>query len=231
MLWTPDEGTAYPRRSDNDESFPMNRDEVISNVSAYYGEKIRTHGATARGVDWNSTESQEIRFAQLMRVADRSANATVNDFGCGYGALYDYLRAQGAGWEYRGFDVAPPMIEEARRRHPELSPDAFVSDPGQLAPADFTVASGIFNVKLATPIEDWQAYILATVDELAHLSRHGFAFNMLTSYSDADRMRPDLYYGDPCRFFDLCKRKYSKWVALLHDYGLYEFTILVRLEG
>jgi len=28
--------------------------------------------------------------------------------------------------------------------------------------------------------------------------------------------------------FDYCKRTYSRDVALLHDYGLYEFTILVR---
>jgi hypothetical protein len=60
------------------------------------------------------------------------------------------------------------------------------------------------------------------------LGKRGFAFNMLTSYSDADRMRSDLHYGDPCRFFDYCKRTYSKQVALLHDYGLYEFTVLVR---
>jgi hypothetical protein len=41
-------------------------------------------------------------------------------------------------------------------------------------------------------------------------------------------MRNYLYYADPCALFDLCKRRYSKHVALLHDYGLYEFTILVR---
>lgn len=210
----------------------MNRDEVISSVRAYYGEKIRAHGPTARGVDWNSTESQEVRFAQLMHIADRATRFTVNDFGCGYGALCDYLQQRGGDTAgYRGFDLAPPMVEEARRKHPTLPPTAFVTELAELAAADFTVASGIFNVKLATPMADWQAYILATMNELARLSRHGFAFNMLTSYSDADRMRPDLYYGDPCYYFDHCKRQYSKSVALLHDYGLYEFTILVRLES
>jgi hypothetical protein len=41
-------------------------------------------------------------------------------------------------------------------------------------------------------------------------------------------MRPELWYPDPAWAFDLCKRRYSKEVALLHDYGLYEFTMLVR---
>ena len=209
----------------------MNRDEVISSVTAYYGEKIRAHGPTARGVDWNSTESQEVRFAQLMRVADRAPQFAVNDFGCGYGALCDYLQQSGGDVDYHGFDLALPMIEEARRKHPTLPSTAFVTELADLTVADFTVASGVFNVKLDTPTSDWQAYILATIDELAHLSRGGFAFNMLTSYSDADRMRPNLYYGDPCYYFDHCKRRFSNSVALLHDYGLYEFTILVRLEG
>ena len=29
-------------------------------------------------------------------------------------------------------------------------------------------------------------------------------------------------------FFDFCKRNFSRNVALLHDYGLYDFTIIVR---
>ena len=40
----------------------------------------------------------------------------------------------------------------------------------------------------------------------------------------------DLYYADPRAFFDRCKRTSRGDVALLHDYGLYEFTILVRTE-
>jgi hypothetical protein len=30
--------------------------------------------------------------------------------------------------------------------------------------------------------------------------------------------------------FDLCKRRHSRNVALLHDYGLYAFTVLVRKD-
>jgi hypothetical protein len=52
---------------------------------------------------------------------------------------------------------------------------------------------------------------------------------MLTRYADPQLMRKDLYYADPGRYFRLCKERYSRNVALLHDYDLYEFTILVRL--
>jgi hypothetical protein len=59
-------------------------------------------------------------------------------------------------------------------------------------------------------------------------SRLGFAFNCLTSYSDSDKLRDHLYYANPNELFDFCKRQYSRNIALLHDYDLYEFTILVR---
>jgi len=41
-------------------------------------------------------------------------------------------------------------------------------------------------------------------------------------------MRDDLYYADPCLLFTYCKTRYSRNVALLHDYGLHEFTLFVR---
>ena len=48
--------------------------------------------------------------------------------------------------------------------------------------------------------------------------------------SDPDRMRDDLYYADPCFFFDHCMRRFSRRVALLHDYELFDFTMLVPLS-
>lgn len=154
---------------------------------------------------------------------------SLNDYGCGYGALVPYLRGRGGEVVYRGFDLSASMLEHARREHAAPPAVAFVGDESDLEPADYTVASGIFNVRLDVPEEDWQEYVLETLRRISLLSVRGFAFNMLTSYSDADKMRDDLYYGDPRFFFDHCKREYSRNVALLHDYGLYEFTTVVRL--
>jgi SAM-dependent methyltransferase len=203
-------------------------DPILTAVERYYSGRFAEHGATARGVDWNSPESQELRFEQLLRVADlEQGRYSLNDFGCGYGALLGYLRARGIEVDYRGFDLSESMLEHARTEYPGVS---FVGSADAVESADYTVASGIFNVKLDTPPEVWRQYVLDTLDTIARLSTKGFAFNMLTSYSDADRMRDDLYYGDPRFFFDRCKRQYARNVALLHDYGLYEFTTIVRFD-
>jgi hypothetical protein len=121
------------------------------------------------------------------------------------------------------------MLGHAREEHAADPRIRFVGREDELEPADYTVASGIFNVKLDVSDEDWREYVLETIDSLARLSTRGFAFNMLTSYSDPERMRPDLFYGDPRFFFDRVKRGYARNVALLHDYGLYEFTLIARL--
>ena len=203
--------------------------DLVGRVDAYYSGKLRDHGPTPRGVDWNSAESQASRFDQLLGLCEPGRPASIVDYGCGYGALVDRIEANGLPLgRYLGFDASAAMIAEAIRTRGNRPSVAFTSNPADLVEAEYALASGTFNVRLDTPDDRWRAYILEALADLDRLGRRGFAFNMLTSYSDADRMRTDLYYGDPCFFFDHCKRRYSRQVALLHDYGLFEFTIRVR---
>jgi hypothetical protein len=118
---------------------------------------------------------------------------------------------------------------EAGRLHLAATPDCRVTATrADLTPLDYAVASGLLNVKQSAGDDEWESYVLATIADLASLGPRGFAFNALTSYSDRDKQRPDLHYANPLALFDHCKRVYSRFVTLLHDYPLYEFTILVR---
>lgn len=206
----------------------MTAAEIRSKVGSYYAGRLKEHGPSPRGVDWNSEESQTLRFRQLARVLPSPGQPfTVLDYGCGYGALVGFLDEVGLDYDYLGFDIAPSMVDEARRNHGGAR-RRFTTDEAELESADYALASGVFNVRLDTDLAVWSDYVVDTLNALDRLGRRGLAFNMLTSYSDPERMRPDLFYADPCRYFDHCKQHFSKQVALLHDYGLYEFTILVR---
>jgi cyclopropane fatty-acyl-phospholipid synthase-like methyltransferase len=204
--------------------------DLLSEVAEYYTSKMTQHGETPKGVDWNGEESQSLRFEQLCKIVGSSNHFTVNDLGCGYGAFYDFLSNRYDSFSYSGIDISESMIRAAEQRYQDKAQVRFVlsSEPDQIA--DFGVASGIFNVRLGRSDAEWQSYLEATLDKLDQTSRIGFAFNCLTSYSDSDKMRDYLYYAGPCVLFDLCKCRYSRNVALLHDYGLYEFTILVRKQ-
>lgn len=202
----------------------------VDAANRYYTARFEEHGADAAGVDWRDRDSQELRFEQLLKIAGAERKCSINDYGCGYGALAGWLFDRGFRGRYWGLDVSAPMLEHARTSFVGREDVAFVHEPAALPVADYTVASGVFNVKLDASMPEWTDYAVDTIREMWAHSRYGVAFNMLTSYSDPERMRDDLYYADPAFFFDLSKRELSRHVALLHDYGLWEFTLLVRRE-
>lgn len=202
---------------------------LLAEVASYYSQKIIEYGASPKGVDWNGHKSQNTRFEQLLNLINfQVPTFSVNDLGCGYGALLDQLKNKHTSFLYHGFDISDAMIKSAEQRYLGDQRVQFFtsSEPNSLA--DYGMASGIFNVRLGRTDDEWFCYLKTTLDALDRTSRLGFAFNCLTSYSDEDKKRDYLYYANPCKLFDLCKRFYSREVALLHDYGLYEFTVLVR---
>ena len=205
--------------------------ELLAEVAAYYSGKLAEHGPTPRGVDWNGAESQRLRFEQLCRIVTAGGHFSINDIGCGYGALLDHLAGIYPSFSYTGLDVSADMVQAATTRHQARTNVRFVHTATPDGIADYGVASGILNVRLNRSDDEWRAYVQEVLDTLDRSSALGFAFNCLTAYSDPDKKRDYLYYADPCALFDLCKRRYSRHVALLHDYGLYEFTILVRKQA
>lgn len=202
---------------------------LLRQVAKYYTLKLSEHGATPEGVDWNSQESQIIRFNQLLEVTGEDRKCSVLDYGCGYGAMARHMRDIGYIGTYVGFDISEEMIKVAREQQSELQDCDFISDTPLLPIIDYTLASGLFNVKQDVPVDMWQSYVVDTIHEIAEHSRKGFSFNMLTVYSDQEKMSGNLYYGDPGFYVDHCIRNYSRYVTVNHcNYGLHEFTMLVR---
>ncbi len=201
----------------------------LPDICQYYNKKLIECGETPQGVDWNGVDGQFLRFHQLIKVIDSDdCEFSVNDLGCGYGAFVDILSSLYTDFTYTGIDISEEMIAAASRRYDKKANVSFVVSDSPSLDADYGVASGIFNVKLNRPDSEWLEYLIQTLADLNRTSRKGFAFNCLTSYSDSDRKKSYLYYADPCFLFDFCKRKFARNVAVFHDYGLYEFTVVVR---
>lgn len=204
---------------------------VIQRAQTFNNDQLERHSISPQGVGWNGEESQSIRYEQLLRILPSAPDTgiTINDVGCGYGFLWHMLSDNNNIVKYRGYDISDNALVASARAQMSAADDRVefhhLSD---IEIADYSVASGIFGMRFDFEPTEWHAYILDTLDVLDQYSRHGFAFNMLTSYSDPDKLKNDLYYADPCLYFDICKRKYARNVALLHDYGLYDFTLLVR---
>ena len=116
-------------------------DRLLEPIARYYAGKLRLHGATALGVDWNSSESQERRFTELLRLCRGERDAAVNDYGCGYGALAARLRRDGYTGAYTGYDVSPEMTAAAAVAHASST----------------TAASRAISLISAWPTTPWRA--------------------------------------------------------------------------
>lgn len=201
---------------------------ILQEAAAYYASKLDAHGATPQGVDWNGTDSHEQRHRQFLRLLDGNSDASIIDLGCGFGDFLRFLRTVGHRGRFIGYDIAPSMIDKARELHGEDVDRQWHLGAEPAETADFAIASGIFNVKGDVTNEIWARYVHRTIDILARAGRRGFAFNVLSMSSDPDRRRTKLYYADPVDMLAQCLARYGRSVALLQDYGLYEFTVMVR---
>jgi SAM-dependent methyltransferase len=206
----------------------MSSGPVLAAVSAHYEAALAEHGPTARGVDWKDPAGHRLRHQQFLRLLDGDRDATVLDLGCGYGDFLAFLRESGHRGRYIGVDVVPSMVEAARRLHGEGPDRSFRVDSSAPETADYAVGSGILNVTCGTDPAAWQEYVDATIAVLASAGRRGFGFNMLSLDSDPGRRRGDLHYADPPSTLGAMIAHYGRHVALLQDYGLWEFTVLVR---
>lgn len=210
-------------------------DEVrraILGVRDLYTSNLAEHGVSSRSVGWPDADAQVLRFEKLGQLIalDRPARPiTVNDWGCGYGAMFGFIDAlPGVELErYFGYDVSDEMLTAAREHVPDPRAEWILgSDVTQ--EADYSFVSGTFNVRMDASDEVWGEYIRSTLRTLHERSRRGLAFNLLTSY--VDWRKDDLFYADPAELFTFCKSELSRYVTLLHDYPLYEWTIVVLKE-
>jgi cyclopropane fatty-acyl-phospholipid synthase-like methyltransferase len=199
--------------------------ELLKTVSTYYTDKVKEHGATPKGVDWNNKESQYLRFEKLCNLIE-PGQFSLLDYGCGTGDFFNYLSKRHKDFKYHGFDISSEMIKTARGLIQDNKAAFSLTPPEEKF--DYVVGSGIFNVRFHYNDDEWRAHIQNVLEDFNQKSNKGFSFNVLSLYSDVEKRRSDLYYADSLFLFDWCKKNISRYVTLIHDYPLYEFTMIVR---
>lgn len=199
----------------------------LTKVEELYTQNFAQYGFDSRSVGWNSPESQTLRFEKLLQMVPAStAPFTINELGCGYGEMYKYMQNQNMPVElYNGYDISEKMLDAAKQYLLQGNVQ-FYKNASITTEADYTTTSGIFNVKFDHQMNSWEDYIKSTLHNMFDHSRIAISFNLLSKYVDFEA--ENLYYADPTYFFDYCKKNLSKYVSLIHDYNLYEWTIIVR---
>ncbi len=165
-----------------------------------------------------------------MKLCDASESYSLNDIGCGYGALVGFLakRKSSNYVDYLGVDLVPAMARRARSLWRNQKWARFSTSDVIPRPADYCVASGIFNVKLQTSNQLWEIFVTRTLADMHANSRLGFAVNFMIDDPDRSGAEANLYRTRPEKWADHCENEFGSSVVILDKYGQNEFTLLAR---
>ena len=185
-----------------------------------YEDRFKVYGSTERTLGWNGPEDQRLRFSILADVDDLSGRS-VCDVGCGFGDLLPYLEARFGELKYTGIDLAPSLVDEAKRRHPkgrfycgDILDSAFSEQ------CDYFLLSGALSFRIA----DNLAHSHAVLQRMFESCNRGLAANFLTTYVTFEREHN--FHHNPDDMFSFAKSM-TQWVSIRHDYPLWEFTVFM----
>lgn len=199
----------------------------LSKIEKLYSENVKTFGIDSRSVGWNTPESQYLRFEKLLKIIKvKKDSFTINELGCGYGELYKFLEKSDFNLsQFNGYDISKPMLDKCQGYIGKTSKLQLYNNSKLKTVADYTITSGIFNTPFDNNIYEWEVYIENTIKNMYDFSNKGIAFNFLTTF--VDYRNDNLFYQDPSITLKFCLENFGKNVSILHDYELYEFTVLV----
>ena len=206
---------------------------IHASVDAYYSSKVESFGATPRGVDWTCEATQKLRFVQLLRHCDTTSRASINDLGCGYGALLAFCRERAPAWQldYLGIDLSGAMVRAAQATWHDEAGVRFVQGTRSPRVADYSIASGIFNVCGAIERDGWEGFIRTTLRAMKASTRRAVAVNFMAPPASGPSAPSQLYRTRAAPWIEFCEDELGARTTLIGHYGLREFTLWLACAG
>lgn len=117
------------------------------NNHLFYKKAILKYGLTARGVHWDSSFTQYLRFEVILQFIENLNDSSIVDVGCGFGEFlcfleYKKIKAK----EYLGIDCEEQMIKISKSRF--KTNNFLVKDvlKDTLIKKDYYICSGALNL-------------------------------------------------------------------------------------
>ena len=212
------------------ENEPPETPNLLKPVASSFEWSINKYGPNHRAVAWRNEERQLRRFqifVGLLSYDTGRDDITVNDLGCGYGAMFSTFSdlPQFRDGTYFGYDISETMVKVARKQ--VTDPRAiFIRNHEATERADYSFVSGTYNMKMKANGKEWREYVEENLIQLWSKTRIGMGFNMLNTKS---HLREDtLYYADPSHFKEFCLKHLNGHVRMVDTLHPDEFVIFVR---
>jgi len=191
------------------------------NSKKFYASSIKTYGTTPKGLNWNSLESQNIRFDVILDMLPNDlSQLSIADAGCGFGDMYLYmLKKNKRVKKYTGIDSLRQMCKiAARKTGCEIIQADICIDI--LPDADFYICSGAMNI-----LEEFETYQF--ILNCYSSCKKGFIFNILHGNKKSDTFN----YFCTKQLEEIAKELKVKKVETLQGYLESDITVAFLKES
>ncbi|OGB89399.1 hypothetical protein A2625_07920 [candidate division WOR-1 bacterium RIFCSPHIGHO2_01_FULL_53_15] len=203
---------------------------------AYFEGLLAQHGTNYLALDWNSTDSQRLRFKVLKELfiyGKKASGISLLDVGCGLGDLYGFFKADGLlsrnKINYSGYDISPKLIEAARKRYTDAKFEVKdIIEERHVPKFDYIICSGVFNIRTTDRL-DHLNFVKEMMFRMYDLASFGVGINFLSEGGLPAARAEDVESG---RYFFFNPEEilnYSRFVAtryiIRHDYHPGDFTL------
>jgi len=181
----------------------------------FYISALKQHGNSAKGINWSSKQSQEIRFKTILELLPEDLSEfTIGDAGCGFGDFYSYMIIhKKKPKKYLGIDSLTQMCAITKKQtqcntlHLNICQD-------KLPTQDYYVCSGALNI-----LTSFETYLF--IQNCYKSSKHGFIFNVLFG----DKESKTYNYMSNYHVEKIAKELGVKSVVLRDNYLLHDITV------
>jgi SAM-dependent methyltransferase len=192
-------------------------------LKEFYQEKYKKYGNDPKSLLWSSKGAAHQRFRQVWAELDFEGKSVL-DVGCGFGELAKFIAKRAQNFTYRGIDIVPEFIEEARKQFPQHEFDVsdYLTD-NTIKRHDIVVASGILN----SNVEDNDEYRKDAIKKLYNLSTSCTVFNMLGAHPQPqNEVDSNVWYADSLEILEYCMSLTHR-VIMRHHYHPTDFTVFL----
>ena len=192
-------------------------------IKSRYQKRFRKYGVSPVSLCWKGRGAAHQRFRQFWAQIDFN-NKSVLDVGCGFGEFGKFLVKRYKNVSYKGCDIVPEFINEARKNLANLDFEVrdYLKNPSPRK-FDVVIASGILN----SNVSDNMAYRKEAISVMFAHTKEVFAFNMLGSHPAPENYSTkNVWYADSLEVLDYCL-SLTRRVIFRANYHPRDFTVFM----
>jgi ubiquinone/menaquinone biosynthesis C-methylase UbiE len=179
----------------------------------FYKNSYNKYGTSAKGLHWNSKETQFLRFEIITNYIQSLKDSSIIDIGCGFGDYLVYIKEQNMQIKnYLGLDCEDFLIKIALQKHQNTKFLLCNFLKEDIPNADYLICSGGLNLLN-------KKEFLFAIKKCFEVSNKGFVFNFLINKSLHELSEEEIYF--------YCKGLSSK-VIISEDYLFNDSTIYIE---